>query len=540
MKRSWTALALAGAMVVQLAACGTSNGGSASSAAPGGAEAALVLSDQTVTLNGSTVSQGTDGAVTVSHDIIYYQADQGEDYGEGSAEDEHTADEADAHTVVTIRKAGTYRVSGSLSAGQLAVDLGDDAKTDPSAVVTLILDGVDITCTVAPAVIFYSVYECDADFVAYDNEETDNYVSSPTVNTSAAGANVILADGSVNNISGSYVARIYQEGTTKKLHKYDGAFYSKMSMNLGGESQGDGVLNLTAETEGLDTELHLTSNGGVINIRSQNDGINVNEDGVSVVTVNGGTLQINAGLGDEGDGIDSNGFLVINGGSVYATANQASPDGGLDADGDILLNGGYVVAAGVRSDAVSDDSAQQFIQLDFAALLPAGSQIQLSDGDGAALLSFSLEKSAQSIVFSSPDLKQDVDYALTVDGVAQQYTGASSGGMGPGSGGQPPETPDGQQPGDGQQPPQNDGQQPPEKPDGNQAPGDSAQQPPEKPDGDDRQDERPQLPENGGQAPDGQAGQAQTQDSQTEPSTRFTLTGDRHSFSGISASTENG
>ena len=539
MKRSWTALALAGAMVVQLAACGSSDGGSASSSAPGGAETALVLSDQTVTLNGSTVSQGTDGAVTVSHDIVYYQAGQGEDYGEGTADDEHTADEADAHTVVTIRKAGTYRVSGSLSAGQLAVDLGDDAKTDPSAVVTLILDGVDITCTVAPAVIFYSVYECDADFVAYDNEETDNYVSSPTVNTSAAGANVILADGSMNNISGSYVARIYQEGTTKKLHKYDGAFYSKMSMNLGGESQGDGVLNLTAENEGLDSELHLTINGGVINIRSQNDGINVNEDGVSVVTVNGGTLQINAGLGDEGDGIDSNGFLVINGGSVYATANQASPDGGLDADGDILLNGGYVVAAGVRSDAVSDDSAQQFIQLDFAALLPAGSQIQLSDGDGAALLSFSLEKSAQSIVFSSPDLKQDVDYALTVDGVAQQYTGTSSGGMGPGSGGQPPEMPDDQQPGDGQQPP--------EKPDGSQTPGDSAQQPPEKPDGDDRQDDRPQPPENGGQ-PGADQGQTQdsrtqdsrTQDSRTEPSTRFTLTGDRRVFSGISASTENG
>ena len=468
MKRSWTALALAGAMVVQLAACGSSDGGSASSSAPGGAETALVLSDQTVTLNGSTVSQGTDGAVTVSHDIVYYQA-------------------------------------------------------DPSAVVTLILDRVDITCTVAPAVIFYSVYECDADFVAYDNEETDNYVSSPTVNTSAAGANVILADGSVNNVSGSYVARIYQEGTTKKLHKYDGAFYSKMSMNLGGESQGDGVLNLTAENEGLDTVLHLTINGSVINIRSQNDGINVNEDGVSVVTVNGGTLQINAGLGDEGDGIDSNGFLVINGGSVYATANQTSPDGGLDADGDILLNGGYVVAAGVRSDAVSDDSAQQFIQLDFAALLPAGSQLQLSDGDGAVLLSFSLEKSAQSIVFSSPDLKQDVDYALTVDGVAQQYTGTSSGGMGPGSGGQPPEMPD--------------DQQPPEKPDGSQTPGDSAQQPPEKPDGDDRQDDRPQPPENGGQPG---ADQGQTQGSRTEPSTRFTLTGDRHSFSGISASTENG
>ena len=47
--------------------------------------------------------------------------------------------------------------------GQIAVDLGEDAEEDPAAVVTLILNGVDITCTVAPAVIFYSVYECGSD-----------------------------------------------------------------------------------------------------------------------------------------------------------------------------------------------------------------------------------------------------------------------------------------------------------------------------------------------------------------------------------------
>ena len=40
------------------------------------------------------------------------------------------------------------------------MDLGEDAETDPDAVVTLILNGVDITCTVAPAIIFYRVYEC--------------------------------------------------------------------------------------------------------------------------------------------------------------------------------------------------------------------------------------------------------------------------------------------------------------------------------------------------------------------------------------------
>ena len=80
---------------------------------------------------------------------------QGSDYGEGTAEEEHSADEADAHLVVTIREAGTYRVSGELTQGQLAVDLGEDAQDDSSAVVTVILDGVDVTCTVAPAFMVY-------------------------------------------------------------------------------------------------------------------------------------------------------------------------------------------------------------------------------------------------------------------------------------------------------------------------------------------------------------------------------------------------
>lgn len=115
--------------------------------------------------------------------------------------------------------------------------------------------------------IFYSVYECGS---------TDEDTAAATVDTSAAGANVLIADGTVNNVTGSYVARIYEpdsvvlseDGTevadSSKLHKYDGAFYSKMSMNVGGGEDGSGVLNITADNEGLDTELHLTINGGTV------------------------------------------------------------------------------------------------------------------------------------------------------------------------------------------------------------------------------------------------------------------------------------
>ena len=127
---------------------------------------------------------------------------------------------------------------------------------------------------------------------------------------------------SENSFTGSHVAKIYQEGTTDKLHKYDGAFYSKMTMNIDGEAQGTGILNIDGDNEGLGTELHLTIHGGYINILSQNDGINTNEDNLSVITINGGTIQIDAGLGEEGDGIDSNGYLVINGGNVYHNWEQ--------------------------------------------------------------------------------------------------------------------------------------------------------------------------------------------------------------------------
>ena len=342
----------------------------------------IQLSDNGITVDGEKASSDDTDAVYVAHDIVFYLEGQGIAYGEGTEEDAHSQAEADAHTVVHISQPGTYVLSGTLSAGQVAVDLGEDAEEDPDAVVTLILNGVDITCSVAPAVIFYNVYECGS---------ADAETAVKDVDTSAAGANVILADGTVNNIAGSYVARIYkpdsvelsEDGSevvdSKKLHKYDGAFYSKMSMNVDGEAEGTGVLNIFAENEGLDSELHLTVNGGVINILSGNDGINTNEDGVSVTTVNGGTMTIEVdGATGEGDGIDSNGWLVINGGTVIAAACGDSQDAGIDSDMGIYINGGTVVASGNMYDRI-EDGGQNYVVFSFAERQQGGTTYTLED-----------------------------------------------------------------------------------------------------------------------------------------------------------------
>ena len=133
-------------LLLNLTACQSAGAPSQTSSAQ---EQALVLSDEGITLDGQTLTENSESSVTVSHDIVYYQSGMGSNYGDGSEEDTNSEAEAQAHTVVTIRQPGTYRVSGVLSAGQLAIDLGEDARTDPDAVVTLILDGVNITCTVA-------------------------------------------------------------------------------------------------------------------------------------------------------------------------------------------------------------------------------------------------------------------------------------------------------------------------------------------------------------------------------------------------------
>ena len=523
MRMKLLSFALAAAMLISCGSC--------ASAAAGADEVLITLSDSGITVDGKTASTDSSSAVYTGNDIIYYEDGTDSSYGEGTADEMHSASEAEAHTVVTITEPGVYRLTGSLSKGQIFVDLGEDAKTDPDAVVTLILDGVDITCTVAPAVFFYRVYECDEAWVAYDEGESDSYSASGTVDTSAAGANVILAAGSENNVTGSHVARIYQEGTTKKLHKYDGAFYSRMSMNINGDNGDDsGVLNITGDNEGLNSELHLTINGGTISIESQDDGINTNEDNVSVTTVNGGKLTIDAGLGAEGDGIDSNGYLTINGGEIWTMSNESSPDGGIDADGAITLNGGTLYAFGTRNDAVDSASAQPYMELSFASTLPAGSVISIADPDGTEVMSATTLKACQSLTFTSADLEENVDYAVYVDGVQQQYTGNRSGMMGgPGGfgGGQRPE---GMEPPEGADPSQM-GERP-ERPEGSASGPDG--EPPEgtAPDMDGRE---PPEGFEGGQdgMPGGMDGGSEAS---TEGSTAFTITSTIHAFSGVSDS----
>ena len=375
----------------------------------------IELSNSEILVNGEKISEDTEAAVYKANDIIFYLEDQGIAYGEGKKQDEHSQIEGDAHTVVHITEPGIYELSGVMDAGQIFVDLGNGTKNEEEATAAIILNNVDITCTVAPAILFYRTYEC-----AGDAEEEN---ATMEVDTSAAGAKLILAEGSKNKVYGSYVAEIYEEcelneeGTevvdSKKLHKYDGAIYSRRSMNI----SGTGSLDVMAENEGIVSEMHLTINGGDIDIKSGNDGVNTSKDNVSVFTINDGSLNIQVtGETGEGEGIDSNGWLVINGGEVKAFANTESKDPGIDADQGVFINGGTVIASGNKKEEFLGGE-QKSLSFVSETKLEAAKKYMVKDAEENEVLEMSLQNGFTMLIVSNADIVDGNIYTLWLDDV---------------------------------------------------------------------------------------------------------------------------
>ncbi len=175
------------------------------------------------------------------------------------------------------------------------------------------------------------------------------------------GAIVEIADGTTNTFTGANTYRILELSpkldddtdlpkysaseigsnisAQQKMYKLDGAFHSRRTMVIGGGSAGTGKLNITSTTcEGLDSEMHMLIDGGVISVSAPDDGINVNEDYVSVFTMKSGTLTVSS---TGGDGIDSNGWVAFNGGTLNITAGSqrqnSAGEAGIDAENGVYI-----------------------------------------------------------------------------------------------------------------------------------------------------------------------------------------------------------
>ena len=272
---------------------------------------------------------------------------------------------------IIISEPGTFVLTGNYTS-QIKVTL-----TDPDGYVTLILNGTNITNPLGPAILFTKTHEMDP--TEYSKEKPITYEKAMSLNFSDAGSKLIISDDTENIVVGYY------------SEKFDGALYSKTSMASYGGKKGNGKLTIFGNCdgcEGLDSDLHMEINGGIINIASGDDGINASEDFGSAVIINGGKILINAGsYSDRGDGIDANGILIINGGELVVSANSRV-DAGLEGEVGIYVNGGRVMTVGNPLHSADPGSEQVTMNLFFGFEVNENSVLTIEDKDKNVLLSF--------------------------------------------------------------------------------------------------------------------------------------------------------
>lgn len=382
------ALAAVGVSMVG-GAFGTGNNGNSlvlTSTAETKTGTALSASASVSTLNSASTSilSSTDGSAL---DVTGMFTER--DLEQTANVDEASAIELVSGEDVEIDEEGVYVIRGDASEVTITVNAAEDAK------VQLVLDGVSITNTNAPAIY---VVSADKVFItltdsknklevsgSYETASLDSVIISKsdltlngtgTLEIVSAKGNGITSKDDLKITGGTYTITAAVDGlkANDSIRIYDGSFtitankdalhsennkdsslgyiyirYAALDISAADDGiQGNaivqidgGAITINTSAEGIEGTW-VQINGGEISIYATDDGINAAQKSAydMLMEINGGTITIKMASGDT-DALDSNGSLYINGGSLNITANSA-----FDYNATGVLNGGTVVVNG--------------------------------------------------------------------------------------------------------------------------------------------------------------------------------------------------
>ena len=275
-------------------------------------------------------------------------------------------------TTATITSAGNYRISGSLTSGQIVVNAGDED------LVRLILDGASVINATSSALVVLNSSKTIINLVSgTTNTLTDatTYTSFIDEDLNAAlfsksdltifGEGTLVVNGNYNDGITSKDGLILKSGTYNVTAKDDGIrgkdFLIVESGSYTVNSGGDG---LKSDNEDASAVGYIKITGGDFSITSSGDGISAQTNvmvggdgtytlktgggssstatstsskgikGLTKVTVESGTYVINSA----DDGIHSNNAVEINGGNIQIS----TADDGVHAESSITVNDGIV------------------------------------------------------------------------------------------------------------------------------------------------------------------------------------------------------
>ncbi len=441
----------------------------------------------------------------VSDDSIFTERDLEQTYDESTAEKINLSGSED----VEITKAGVYILSGSLENAMVVVNVKDDEK------VQLVLNGVTITNENKVAILVVNADKVflttgkgskntittSGEFEAYgDISNIDAAIFSKddltinglgTLSVSAGNGHGIVSKNDLRITGGTINVTAAEHGLSGKdaVKICDGTINitagEKGIKSKNSDETGKGLvyicggnITISAGTEGIEgTKLYIK--GGEINITAKDDGLNASsklQEDVEL-EISGGKIRINA----NGDGIDSNGSVIVSGGETYVSGSVSDGDSALDYETSATITGGTFVAAGMSGMAENFGSdSTQGVMLVNVNTRQENKEITVKDSDGKTIISWTPDKSYNSVVISTPSIVKGNTYTVSL-GSETTDVAMDSNVYGEGTGGTP-----GGNPGDagGMTPPDGNKTTPPDENGGPQGdPGGQGGTPPEKPSG---------------------------------------------------------
>ncbi|TVU58741.1 carbohydrate-binding domain-containing protein [Paenarthrobacter nitroguajacolicus] len=311
------------ALAISLAGCSTAATSSTSTGATGTSTTTTQQAVTTATIEDDTHYDSDDLSWDTAAEVAISLSDGGSRVTSSSS----TGVAVDGNTV-TISAAGTYRLSGSLSDGQIVVAAGD------SDTVRIVLDGVELgNSTGSPFVVQGAdeaiVYLEDGstntltDATAYSDqgEDAPNSALYSMADLTIAGTGSLAVNGKFNDGIVSKDGLVLASGKVTVDAVDDGIRGKDYTVLLDGAYQvtagGDGV---KADNETDEGRGWLMVSGGALTVNAGDDGVKA----FNTLTVTGGTVTV----AESEEGLEAQ-HIVISGGDVAVTSN----DDGVNASG---------------------------------------------------------------------------------------------------------------------------------------------------------------------------------------------------------------
>ena len=317
-------------------------------------------------------------------------------------------------TKITVTASGAYWFSGTLTDGQIIVNIPDEVA-DPGTV-KLFLNGVDITgVSEAP---IYIVNAENTSINLVDGTENVLRDGGKFTETTAViyAKDDITIKGSVGDTAGKLtVNSVYQDGIqcnndikltggNVKVRTNDG---DGTTTGIGDGIRGktsvtikDGKLDVNAGGDGVkSTKGTVTISGGDTEIKASNDAV----QGETALDISGGRLKAN---GDRGLRLD-NGTINITGGDILASATDYQVN---EAANNTIINASQVtVLISLTEEQVKDQ------------------EVSVTDREnGTPIISFTPDKKFSYLLLSSDKWDYEGHYKMTIAG--KELTGSEEAG----------------------------------------------------------------------------------------------------------------